>query len=327
LESRDYTGNARSSGGILHALGISIAGHLAIFSLVLFVAWAMPPGEVPVPLCTVSLLTLQDVGGGSGGSEYGSPGRGKDEREPAGGLELASVPKEVEVETVSELSPERPDVVHVPDGVEAPLPPPPVRKTIEKPKKKPKENLDPTPMTQRGGGLTAKEGSLQSSQSSAEEASGGGSARATKQHRKESTRGDTDDAENGGPGRNSGAGAGIENGSGVGIEKGSGSERGPLNASIGFGDGPRFLTKVRPKYPKLARELGKEGTVHLRLTIDELGRLRDVEVVKKAGSGLDEEAVRAVRSSTFSPAKRSGKPVTSSAHLSVRFVLGSAESD
>jgi protein TonB len=102
---------------------------------------------------------------------------------------------------------------------------------------------------------------------------------------------------------------------------------GPVDSSFGSGDGPRFLSKTLPKYPRLARELGKEGTVLLRLTIDERGRLLRVELVKKAGSGFDEEAVRAVKSSTFSPAKKGGKPVLCRAQLPIRFVLRSNEND
>jgi len=105
------------------------------------------------------------------------------------------------------------------------------------------------------------------------------------------------------------------------------ASEGPVDSSFGSGDGPRFVSKALPKYPRLARELGKEGTVLLRLTIDERGRLIDVEVVKRAGSGFDEEAVRAVKSSTFRPATRGGKPVMCTARLPIRFVLRSNGND
>jgi protein TonB len=112
------------------------------------------------------------------------------------------------------------------------------------------------------------------------------------------------------------------------VSNGDGSaSQGPVDSSFGSSDGPRFQTKALPKYPRLARELGKEGTVLLRLTIDERGRLMNVEVVKPAGSGFDEEAVQAVKSSTFSPAKKGGKPVMCRAHLPIRFVLRSSGND
>lgn len=103
--------------------------------------------------------------------------------------------------------------------------------------------------------------------------------------------------------------------------------QGPVDAAFGSGDGPRFLHKAMPRYPRLARELGKEGTVLLRLTIDERGSLTHVEVLQRAGSGFDEEAVRAARESRFSPARINGKAVACRAQLPVRFVLRSSEND
>lgn len=92
---------------------------------------------------------------------------------------------------------------------------------------------------------------------------------------------------------------------------------------VGFGasNGPKFLGRTRPNYPSIARRLGKEGTVVLRVTIDERGRATRVELLKGAGFGFDDEAVDAVRSSTYVPATRNGKPVTCRAVLPVRFVL------
>lgn len=110
-------------------------------------------------------------------------------------------------------------------------------------------------------------------------------------------------------------------------DSGPSAGNGPIHVPFGSGDGPRFVQRVLPKYPRLARELGKEGRVVLQLTIDERGRLAHVEVVSKAGSGFDEEAVRAVKSSTFFPAKRNGKPVTSIARLPIRFQLRSSNDD
>lgn len=96
---------------------------------------------------------------------------------------------------------------------------------------------------------------------------------------------------------------------------------GPLDAPFGSGNGPRFRHRAMPRYPSVARRLGKEATVLLRVTIDERGRPVDVEILSKAGSGFEEEAVRAVRASTFVPAKANGYPVKSRALLPVRFVL------
>jgi protein TonB len=73
--------------------------------------------------------------------------------------------------------------------------------------------------------------------------------------------------------------------------------------------------------------MNREGTVVLRLTIDEEGKLVNVDVVQRAGFGFDEEAVRAIRDSTFRAAVRNGRPATSLAELPVRFVLRSSKED
>lgn len=105
---------------------------------------------------------------------------------------------------------------------------------------------------------------------------------------------------------------------------GTSTGNGPAVAPFGSRDGPRIATRVLPKYPRLARDLGKEGTVLLRLTIDERGRLVHAELLRRAGSGFDEEALRAVRECSFTPARRNGKPVACRADLPIQFVLKDA---
>lgn len=116
--------------------------------------------------------------------------------------------------------------------------------------------------------------------------------------------------------------AGYGEGTGGGTARGSSpGSSGHAEVRFGASDGPRFLNRFEPAYPNFARRLGKEGTVLLRVTINECGRAADVEILQKAGPGFDEEAVRAVRSSTYIPAARDGRPLTCKAILPVRFVL------
>lgn len=86
-------------------------------------------------------------------------------------------------------------------------------------------------------------------------------------------------------------------------------------------EGPSILELIKPLYPSLARRLGKEGTVLLRIHIDELGRPVKVDIIKKAGFGLDEAALNAIKLSRFRPAIRDGIPVSSVVIVPVRFVL------
>lgn len=58
-------------------------------------------------------------------------------------------------------------------------------------------------------------------------------------------------------------------------------------------------------YPQQARERGIEGNVILRVSLDEKGRVHDIKVVSGLGHGLDEAAVKALRTSPkckFTPA-------------------------
>lgn len=88
---------------------------------------------------------------------------------------------------------------------------------------------------------------------------------------------------------------------------------------------PSFIHREIPVYPLLARRLGKEGRVVLKLAIDEKGRLQHIEVVEHSGFGFTEAALDAVRKSSFAPARRMGRRIASQALLSVRFVLKQKE--
>ncbi len=140
---------------------------------------------------------------------------------------------------------------------------------------------------------------------------------------------DTAASDSGTPVGGTGSGAGTVQGTGTGAGGHPGGNK-PGGAGgypeVGFGSpgGPRFLHKVMPAYPLFARKQDREGTVLLRVTINEAGRVVDIEVLKKAGFGFDEEAVKAIRESTFVPAMKEGKTLTCRALLPVRFELTTA---
>ena len=102
---------------------------------------------------------------------------------------------------------------------------------------------------------------------------------------------------------------------------GAGMAAGSVGASFGDADGPKFVERVMPRYPELARRKGREGLVLLRLIIGSGGELRDVEVVEAGGHGFDEAALAAVRASLFAPAMRDGQAVECAALLPIRFAL------
>lgn len=94
-------------------------------------------------------------------------------------------------------------------------------------------------------------------------------------------------------------------------------------AEARFGDrgAPTFLYQEIPAYPTLARRLGKEGRVLLKLLIDADGKVVNVEVVEAAGYGFTEASVAAVKKSTYAPGYRDGVKVATRALLPVRFHL------
>lgn len=99
------------------------------------------------------------------------------------------------------------------------------------------------------------------------------------------------------------------------------TDKAAQEATFGSATGPTFQKRVDPVYPNLARRRGKQGTVLLRLSINEAGQLTQVEILEDPGHGLSEAAVEAVRASRFSPARHNGRPVAVKATLPVRFAL------
>ncbi len=95
----------------------------------------------------------------------------------------------------------------------------------------------------------------------------------------------------------------------------------PEEMPFGSANGPAFIRQMKPVYPSLAKRRNREGMVVLRLSINESGQLKHIEVMEDPGHGFAEAAVEAVRSSQFTPAKDNGKPVSVRAILPIRFKL------
>ena len=120
----------------------------------------------------------------------------------------------------------------------------------------------------------------------------------------------------GGSGVGSGSG-GTGPGSGVGT--GGGGPAGPANARFGDADGPQIVYQEKPEYPFAAKKLQKEGKVSLTLTIDEKGKLQNVEVLDATDQMFAASAVEAMKRSKFRPARRGGAPVACRAPYTIRF--------
>lgn len=85
---------------------------------------------------------------------------------------------------------------------------------------------------------------------------------------------------------------------------------------------PSCLHCPPPNFSNAALKNKLEGTVVLRVVVDTNGRATDIQIVKRVGLGLDEQAVEAVRKWSFKPAlDKNGRPVRVMAVIEVTFRL------
>jgi TonB family protein len=117
------------------------------------------------------------------------------------------------------------------------------------------------------------------------------------------------------PGREAGVGGGSSPGRGEGIgtaASGTG-ERGFQEAQP--------LQTVKASYPPMALRMGLEGDVALKILVDTEGKVIKAAIIKSAGMGFDEEALKTVKQFRFEPAKKDGKDVASEFTYIYRFRL------
>lgn len=80
--------------------------------------------------------------------------------------------------------------------------------------------------------------------------------------------------------------------------------------------------RVEPIYPATSRRLSEEGTVRLRVLVDERGRAREVTVARSSGfERLDNAAVDAVRRWRFVAATDGQNAITAWTQVAVTFQL------
>ena len=104
------------------------------------------------------------------------------------------------------------------------------------------------------------------------------------------------------------------------------------NSAIGATEAPTGVTqelktntRIEPTYPPASRRAGEEGTVRLKVLVDENGRPKDVQVAQTSGfSRLDDAAKQAVRRWRFQAASEGGRPIAVWTQVAITFKLTNA---
>lgn len=84
---------------------------------------------------------------------------------------------------------------------------------------------------------------------------------------------------------------------------------------------PVILNHVQPRYTNEARDNQIQGTVMLRVLVDETGTVTQVRVVRSLPFGLTQKAIEAAHEVKFKPAMKDGKAVPYWVLLTMTFTL------
>lgn len=96
----------------------------------------------------------------------------------------------------------------------------------------------------------------------------------------------------------------------------------PSQARVSVDKPPSPRRRIKPEYPKGARQRGEEGDVTLELAVSANGQVDGVRIVSSCGfAELEQAAVQAVKRARFTPARRGSANVPSTARLTLTFRL------
>ncbi len=77
----------------------------------------------------------------------------------------------------------------------------------------------------------------------------------------------------------------------------------------------------QPAYTPAAREANVQGRVRVEVSVDASGRVTSARLLAGLGYGLDEAALAAARSATFTAATKCGRPTATTFVIAMRFAL------
>ncbi|HKG61031.1 MAG TPA: energy transducer TonB [Pyrinomonadaceae bacterium] len=72
---------------------------------------------------------------------------------------------------------------------------------------------------------------------------------------------------------------------------------------------PRPYRRLRPEYPQSAARADAEATIDVVIDVGADGEIRELQIVRWAGFGLDESTIATVRQLHFFPAMKNGTPI------------------
>ena len=84
---------------------------------------------------------------------------------------------------------------------------------------------------------------------------------------------------------------------------------------------PKLIQKVEPSYTDQARDAKIDGSVVLRVVVNESGKTENIQIVKSLDAGLDQNAINAVEQWRFAPGTKQGVAVAILANVEVKFRL------
>ena len=84
---------------------------------------------------------------------------------------------------------------------------------------------------------------------------------------------------------------------------------------------PEPLYRPEPPYTHLARKERLQGTIVFETVVGAKGRVKNEMLIKPLGLGVDEQAVQTLRTWTFKPATRAGKPIRVAVEVEFSFRL------
>lgn len=102
---------------------------------------------------------------------------------------------------------------------------------------------------------------------------------------------------------------------------------GPVYQVGGSVSPPVAIHTVDPKYSKQARKARFSGQVVVSMIVGTDGEPHNVHILRGAGMGLDEEAMKAVEQYRFKPATQNGKPVAVYVNVEVNFQIKDRRDD